>query len=141
MAVTSDVLLLPLLTPLQDSDVLTAAMKEFGAEFPELMRPLIQERDEYMVFMLRLLASRCTPSAAARPAADGCPLVARLAKLLKQCFDAAWGVMDAAAMPSAAGMLTLAARSCWSRCARTGADRHSKKAGGALCSLKLYGVG
>ena len=45
---------------LQDTDVLTAAMKEFGAEFPELMRPLIQERDEYMVFMLRLLASRCT---------------------------------------------------------------------------------
>jgi pheromone shutdown protein TraB len=42
----------------QDSDVLTAAMKEFGSEFPELMRPLIAERDEYMVFMLRLLASR-----------------------------------------------------------------------------------
>lgn len=43
----------------QDSDVLTEAMKEFGEHFPGLMRPLIQERDEYMVFMLRLLASRC----------------------------------------------------------------------------------
>ena len=43
----------------QDSDVLTEAMKEFGEHFPGLIRPLIQERDEYMVFMLRLLASRC----------------------------------------------------------------------------------
>lgn len=38
--------------------MLTEAMKEFAEHFPGLVRPLIQERDEYMVFMLRLLASR-----------------------------------------------------------------------------------
>jgi pheromone shutdown protein TraB len=44
---------------LQDSDVLTEALKEFAEEFPQLMRPLIEERDEYMVFLLRTLATRC----------------------------------------------------------------------------------
>jgi pheromone shutdown protein TraB len=43
---------------LQEADVLTQAMKDLAEEFPELMRPLIQERDEYMVFLLRALASR-----------------------------------------------------------------------------------
>ena len=43
---------------LQDSDVLTEALKEFADEFPQLMRPLIEERDEYMVFLLRTLAIR-----------------------------------------------------------------------------------
>lgn len=38
--------------------MLTQAMRELAEEFPELMRPLIQERDEYMVFLLRALASR-----------------------------------------------------------------------------------
>ena len=48
---------------LQDSDVLTEALKEFADEFPQLMRPLIDERDEYMVFLLRTLATRLfTPS-------------------------------------------------------------------------------
>ena len=47
--------------PLQDSDVLTEALKEFAEDFPELMRPLIEERDEYMVFLLRTLATRCSP--------------------------------------------------------------------------------
>ena len=42
----------------QDSDVLTEALKEFAEDFPELMRPLIEERDEYMVFLLRTLATR-----------------------------------------------------------------------------------
>ena len=46
----------------QDSDVLTEALKEFADEFPQLMRPLIEERDEYMVFLLRTLATRCSPS-------------------------------------------------------------------------------
>ena len=45
--------------PVQDSDVLTEALKEFAEEFPQLMRPLIEERDEYMVFLLRTLATRC----------------------------------------------------------------------------------
>lgn len=44
----------------QDSDVLTEALKEFADEFPALMRPLIEERDEYMVFLLRTLATRCS---------------------------------------------------------------------------------
>ena len=58
--------------------MLTEALKEFAEEFPQLMRPLIEERDEYMVFLLRTLATRsvscpladngrrlipCTPSA------------------------------------------------------------------------------
>ena len=46
----------------QDSDVLTEALKEFADEFPELMRPLIEERDEYMVFLLRTLATRYATS-------------------------------------------------------------------------------
>lgn len=45
----------------QDSDMLTEALKEFAEDFPELMRPLIEERDEYMVFLLRTLATRCWP--------------------------------------------------------------------------------
>ena len=47
----------------QDSDVLTEALKEFADEFPQLMRPLIEERDEYMVFLLRTLATRCSSRA------------------------------------------------------------------------------
>lgn len=42
----------------QESDALTQAMKDLAEEFPDLMRPLIEERDEYMVFLLRALASR-----------------------------------------------------------------------------------
>ncbi len=34
---------------LQESDVLTEAIKEFGKEFPSLVTPLLSERDEYMV--------------------------------------------------------------------------------------------
>ncbi|BDA46100.1 TraB domain-containing protein [Coccomyxa sp. Obi] len=45
---------------MKESDVLTQAMKDLAEEFPELMRPLIQERDEYMVFVLRTLASRAS---------------------------------------------------------------------------------
>ncbi len=51
----------------QNTDVLTEALKEFATEFPQLMRPLIQERDEYMVFLLRTLALRydlCKPCTA-----------------------------------------------------------------------------
>lgn len=33
----------------QDCDVLTEAILEFGAEFPSLLRPLMTERDMYMV--------------------------------------------------------------------------------------------
>ncbi|EIE24219.1 TraB-domain-containing protein [Coccomyxa subellipsoidea C-169] len=45
---------------MKEADVLTQAMKDLAEEFPELMRPLIQERDEYMVFLLRALASRAS---------------------------------------------------------------------------------
>ena len=45
----------------QDTEVLTESLKEFATEFPQLMRPLIQERDEYMVFLLRTLATRYDP--------------------------------------------------------------------------------
>lgn len=43
----------------QDEDVLTEALKEFGEQYPSVLRPLIEERDEYMVWMLRRLAVRC----------------------------------------------------------------------------------
>ena len=52
----------------QETDALTQAMKDLAEAFPELMRPLIQERDEYMVFVLRTLASRSG-------AASNCPLL------------------------------------------------------------------
>ena len=44
---------------MQDEDVLTEALKEFGEQYPSVLRPLIEERDEYMVWMLRRLAVRC----------------------------------------------------------------------------------
>jgi pheromone shutdown protein TraB len=34
---------------LTDTDAITEALKEMGKEFPSLLRPLIYERDEYMV--------------------------------------------------------------------------------------------
>ncbi|KAL4427745.1 hypothetical protein ABPG75_001834 [Micractinium tetrahymenae] len=43
---------------MKESDVLTEAIREFGKEFPSLLHPLITERDQYMAFMLRKLASR-----------------------------------------------------------------------------------
>ena len=57
---------------LQDSDVLTEALKEFADEFPQLMRPLIEERDEYMVFLLRTLAIRWAPPLSATSCAPAC---------------------------------------------------------------------
>lgn len=38
---------------LSDSDVVTEALREMADEFPSMMRPLIDERDEYMVATLR----------------------------------------------------------------------------------------
>ena len=35
---------------------MTEAFLEMGAAFPALLRPLLEERDEYMVFILRRLA-------------------------------------------------------------------------------------
>lgn len=43
---------------LQDEDVLTEALKDFGKQYPKMLRPLIEERDEYMVWTLRWLASQ-----------------------------------------------------------------------------------
>ncbi|CAL8462238.1 g1769 [Coccomyxa elongata] len=45
---------------MKESDALTQSMKDLAEEFPELLRPLIQERDEYMVFVLRTLAARAS---------------------------------------------------------------------------------
>lgn len=45
----------------QDTDVLTEAIKEFGQAYPSIIRTLIEERDEYMVCMLRHLASQYAP--------------------------------------------------------------------------------
>ena len=42
----------------QDTDVVTAAIKDFGQAFPSVMRPLLEERDEYMAYVLRKLASQ-----------------------------------------------------------------------------------
>lgn len=43
---------------MKESDVLTEAIREFGKEFPSLIRPLLSERDEYMVYIMRKLALR-----------------------------------------------------------------------------------
>ena len=43
---------------MQDEDVLTEALKEFGEQYPSVLRPLIEERDEYMVWTLRRLAAK-----------------------------------------------------------------------------------
>ena len=67
--------------------MLTEALKEFAEEFPQLMRPLIEERDEYMVFLLRTLATRCAalaPTLACSgwvPCEDDAPAVMALPNL------------------------------------------------------------
>ena len=43
---------------LQDSDALTEAVKEMGEAYPGLTRTLLDERNLYMVWMLRRLASQ-----------------------------------------------------------------------------------
>ena len=41
---------------MQDEDALTVVLKELGSTYPGLLRPLIEERDEFMVLSLRCLA-------------------------------------------------------------------------------------
>lgn len=41
---------------MQETDAMTAAIKEMGLEFPALMAPLLYERDLYMVKQLRSLS-------------------------------------------------------------------------------------
>ena len=41
---------------LKDTDALTQALKELAGDFPSLLRPLIHERDEFMVARLRSMA-------------------------------------------------------------------------------------
>ena len=43
---------------LKDTDALTQALRELAVEFPSLLRPLIHERDEYMVMQLRMMGMR-----------------------------------------------------------------------------------
>ena len=43
---------------MKGKDVLTEAIREFGKEFPTLIGPLLFERDQYMVHVLRQLSSR-----------------------------------------------------------------------------------
>ena len=43
---------------LQDADLLSTAIQEFGIEYPSLVGPFLSERDQYMVCTLRMLASR-----------------------------------------------------------------------------------
>ena len=43
---------------LQETDAMTAAIKEMGIEFPALLNPLIYERDLYMVKQLRSIPPR-----------------------------------------------------------------------------------
>jgi pheromone shutdown protein TraB len=40
----------------QETDAMTAAIRELGRDFPSLVRPLLEERDEFMVHVLRRLA-------------------------------------------------------------------------------------
>lgn len=43
---------------LKDTDALTQAFRELAVEFPSLLRPLIHERDEFMVMQLRMIGMR-----------------------------------------------------------------------------------
>lgn len=43
---------------MKESDVLTEAIKEFGKEFPSLVTPLLSERDEYMVYIMRKVSTK-----------------------------------------------------------------------------------
>jgi len=43
---------------MKETDVLTEAILEFSKEFPSLMGPLLTERDEFMVHVMRRLSSR-----------------------------------------------------------------------------------
>lgn len=43
---------------LKDTDALTQALRELAVEFPTLLRPLIHERDEFMVAQLRMIGAR-----------------------------------------------------------------------------------
>ena len=43
---------------MKETDVLTEAVKEVGREFPSLLGPLLTERDQYMTYILRRIASQ-----------------------------------------------------------------------------------
>lgn len=43
---------------MKEADVLTEAVKEFGKDFPSIILSLITERDQFMVHVMRRLASR-----------------------------------------------------------------------------------
>ena len=53
--------------PLQDSDALTEAVKELATSFPGLGRTLLDERNLFMVHMLRRIASLCAPAPVCLP--------------------------------------------------------------------------
>lgn len=46
--------------PLQEADVLTEAILEFGKEYPGMIGPLLTERNLYMVYMMRKLAAHAS---------------------------------------------------------------------------------
>ena len=58
------------------SESLTELMEQLAVHFPTLTRPLIGERDEYMAFRLRMLASKCGPTGAQAHGPRGRPLLA-----------------------------------------------------------------
>lgn len=43
---------------MKEADVLTEAIKEFGKDYPSVIPPLLTERDQFMVHVMRRLASR-----------------------------------------------------------------------------------
>ena len=45
----------------QESDAMTEALIALGEEYPALLRPLIEERDEFMICMLRQVCHTTTP--------------------------------------------------------------------------------
>lgn len=58
---------------LKDTDALTQALRELAVEFPTLLRPLIHERDEFMVAQLRMIGARpCMRSVVAVVGAGHC---------------------------------------------------------------------
>lgn len=51
---------MPLPHTLQEADVLTEAILEFGKEYPGMIGPLLTERNLYMVYMMRKLAAHAS---------------------------------------------------------------------------------
>jgi hypothetical protein len=77
-----------------DGDAVTAAILEMGAAFPTVLRPLLYERDEFMVHVCRALAGRGVVRAV-------CVVGAGHVAGMKKVWDAPIDVDEISALPEA----------------------------------------